>query len=113
MNPLADFALDAAGTLTFANVAVDTRRAAAPEGYEIVWGTFDNTTGRSTPAGAPLSVTATRAQAPATVLGGDFVEAAVHTRHQAYPGWRRPVVVHFRRQGQGWTVVGIRRDGLD
>jgi hypothetical protein len=113
VNPLADFALDAAGALTFSNVAVDTRRAAAPEGYEIVWATFDNATGRSTPIGAPVSVTTPRAQAPAAVLGGDFVEAAVHTRHRAYPGWRRPVIVHFRRQASGWTVVGVRRDGLD
>ncbi|MBL8136531.1 MAG: hypothetical protein JNL48_07915 [Acidobacteria bacterium] len=113
LNPLADFALDASGTLTFTNVAVDTRRAAAPEGYEIVWAAFDNATGRSTPVGSPVSVTAARAEAPAAVLGDDFVEAAVHTRHQAYAGWRRPVVVHFRREGQGWTVVGIRRDGLD
>lgn len=113
VNPLADFALDAAGMLTFTNVAVETRRATAPEGYEIVWATFDNTIGRSTPSGAPVSVTATRVQAPADVLAGDFVEAAVHTRHKAYPGWRRPVIAHFRRQGPGWTLVGIRRDGLD
>jgi hypothetical protein len=113
VNPLADFALDAAGTLTFTNVAVDTRRAAPPEGYDIVWAAFDNATGRSTPVGSPMSVTATRARAPAAVLAGDFVEAAVHTRHQTYPGWRRSVIVHFRRQATGWTVVGIRRDDRD
>ncbi len=113
VNPLVDFTLDRTGTLTFVNTAVETRRAAAPEGYEVVWASFDNTTGRSTPVGAPVSVTTARAQAPAAVLTGDFVEAAVHTRHTTYPGWRRPVIVHFRRQAEGWTVVGVRRDGLD
>ncbi len=113
VNPLVDFTLDRTGTLTFVNTAVETRRAAAPAGYEVVWASFDNATGRSTPVGAPVSVTTARAQAPSAVLTGDFVEAAVHTRHTTYPGWRRPVIVHFRRQAQGWTVVGVRRDGLD
>ena len=113
VNPLADFALDRSGALTFVNTAVETRRATAPEGYEVVWATFDNATGRSTPVGAPVSVTTARAQAPAVLLASEFVEVAVHTRHRTYPGWRRPVVVHFRRQAEGWTVVGFERDGLD
>ena len=113
VNPLADFALDGSGALTFVNTAVETRRATAPEGYEVVWATFDNATGRSTPVGAPVSVTTARAQAPAGLLASEFVEVAVHTRHRTYPGWRRPVVVHFRRQAEGWTVVGFERDGLD
>ena len=113
VNPLADFALDGSGALTFVNTAVETRRATAPEGYEVVWATFDNATGRSTPVGAPVSVTTARAQAPAVLLASEFVEVAVHTRHRTYPGWRRPVVVHFRRQAEGWTVVGFERDGLD
>jgi len=113
VNPLADFALDRSGALTFVNTAVETRRATPPDGYEVVWATFDNATGRSTPVGAPVSVTTARAQAPAALLADEFVEAAVHTRHRTYPGWRRPVVVHFRRHAEGWTVVGFERDGLD
>ncbi len=113
VNPVVDFALDDTGTLTFANAAVETRRAAAPEGYEVTWATFDNATGRSTRVGPPVSVTTPLAQAPPGALAGDFVEAAVHTRQPAYPGWRRPVVVHFRRHADGWALVGIRRDELD
>jgi hypothetical protein len=113
LNPLADFALAPDGTLTFANVATSTRRASRPAGYEVVWGTFDNATGVSRPAGAPQSVTAESAHAPAEVLQAPFVEAAIHTRHPQFPGWRRPVVVHFRRTGDGWALVGVRRDGLD
>lgn len=113
VNPVADFALSASGTLTFANVAVATARASAPGGYEIAWGAFDNATGQTTAVGAPQAVTVEAAQAPAEVLRGEFVEAAIHTRHPRFAEWRRPVVVHFRRSGGGWTLVGVRRDGLE
>jgi hypothetical protein len=113
VNPLTGFALAADGTLTFSNVATETRRASAPAGYEITWGVFDNTTGTTRTYGAPSAVTTERAVAPAEVLSAPFVEAAVHTRHPAFPAWRRPVVVHFRRDPQGWTLVGVGRDGLD
>jgi len=113
VNPLADFAFDRTGALTFVNTAVETRRATAPDGYEVVWAAFDNATGRSTPIGAPVSITTARGQAPAALLTSEFVEAAVHTRHRTYPAWRRPVVVRFRRQAADWTVVGVERDGLD
>ncbi|MGD9906135.1 MAG: hypothetical protein AB7U83_21900 [Vicinamibacterales bacterium] len=114
VNPVVDFALAADGTLTFGNAATATRRASAPEGYEIVWSRFDNATGVATPVGgAPQSVTTERASAPAEVLGGAFVQVAIHTRHPSFPIWRRPVVVHFRRHGTAWDVVGVRRDDDD
>jgi len=113
VNPVVDFALGRDGTLTFGNAAVETRRASAPEGYEVVWARFDNATGQATPVGAPQSITAGRAVAPAEVLGGEFVQVSVHTRHGQFPIWRRPVVVHFRRAGDGWTLVGVKRDDDD
>lgn len=114
VNPLADFALDAAGRLTFTNVATATRRASAPSGYEIVWGTFDNATGRTTPhAGGPQTVATEAATAPREVLDAPFVEAAIHTRHAQFPEWRRPVIVHFRHDRGTWRLVGVRRDGLE
>ena len=114
VNPLADFALDAGGRLTFTNVATATRRATAPEGYEIVWGTFDNATGRSQVDDAgPQAVATEAATAPRGILTAPFIEAAIHTRHPQFPEWRRPVIVHFRRDGGAWRLVGVRRDGLD
>lgn len=114
VNPLADFALDAAGRLTFTNVATATRRASAPSGYEIVWGRFDNATGRTTPhAGGPQTVATEAATAPREVLDAPFVEAAIHTRHAQFPEWRRPVIVHFRHDRGTWRLVGVRRDGLE
>ncbi|MGE0816340.1 MAG: hypothetical protein AB7O28_02085 [Vicinamibacterales bacterium] len=113
INPLVDVQLDAAGRLTFSNVATRTARASAPEGYRISWARFDNATGRSTPLGDPVTVTTEAAQAPAGVLTAEFVEAAVQTLHPGFPAWRDPVVAHFRRAGAGWTLVGLRRTGLD
>lgn len=114
VNPLADFVLDGDGRLTFTNVATATRRSTAPEGYEIVWGTFDNATGRSqVDDDGPQTVTTEAATAPRGILAAAFVEAAIHTRHPQFPEWRRPVIVHFRRDGGTWRLVGVRRDGLD
>ena len=113
VNPLVRFALDANGVLTFGNAATETRRAAAADGYSVVWSTFDNTTGVATPVGGTVSVTTERFQAPAAALAGEFVEAAIHTQHPRFPEWRRPVVAHFRKAPGGWRLVGIRRDGLD
>lgn len=113
VNPLVDFALDSAGVLTFVNAATVTRRASAPEGYELVWRVFDNATGTTTGDTPPQAVTSERGQAPAGVLDAPFVEVAVHTRHARFPEWRRPVVVHFRKQAGGWRLAGLRRDGLD
>jgi hypothetical protein len=110
VNPLSGFALDESGTLTFTNVAFTTERASAPEGYELSWATFDNATGTSTRVGAATPTTEARAVAPREALGGPFVEVAIQTRHAAFPTWRRPVVVHFRRAGSGWTHGGVRRD---
>lgn len=113
VNPVGDFALTSDGTLTFSNVAVDTRRATRPDAYEIAWGVFDNASGATRRVGATMTVERERATAPAGVLDAAFVEAAIHTRHPAFPAWRRPVIVHFRRADRGWTVVGVRHDGLD
>jgi hypothetical protein len=113
VNPLVDFALSPAGTLTFTNIATATQRAAAPDGYELVWARFDNATGRSERVGSPVPATRETADAPAEVLSAPFVEVAVHTRHGRFPEWRRPVVAHFRKVADGWQLVGVRRDGLD
>ncbi len=113
VNPLVDFALDSSGTLSFTNAATATRRATAPESYQLVWGTFDNATGVTTDVGAPETTTTERGSAPGAALAGQFVEVAVRTLHPRYPEWRRPIVAHFRRQTAGWRLVGIRRDGRD
>ncbi len=45
VNPLVDFTLDQAGTLTFRNMAVEARVAAPPTEYVVRWAKFDNQNG--------------------------------------------------------------------
>lgn len=109
VNPLVDFALTADGVLTFDNVAVRAGVATAATEHEMRWSRFDNATG--TTNGEEVAVTAgSRAQAPASVLrGSDFVQVQIASRHPDFPAWATPVVVHFRRAGDQWNLVGVRR----
>ncbi len=109
VNPLVDFALAADGTLTFRNVAADTRRAPAASAYVVQWARFDNQTGTSTPVGSPDTVTTLSARAPATLLDAPFVEARVGATSSTHPAWADPVIVRFRRQAGNWTLVGLQR----
>jgi hypothetical protein len=109
VNPLVDFALGADGTLTFRNVAADTRRAPAASAYVVQWARFDNQSGTSTPVGSPETVTALAARAPAAVLDAPFVEARVGATSPTHPSWADPVIVRFRRQAGTWTLVGLQR----
>jgi hypothetical protein len=48
--------------------------------------------------------------APAQILtGSQFVQVEIASFHPEFPAWSTPVTVHFRRDGAGWTVVGIKR----
>ena len=109
VNPIVDVALSPDGTLTFANASVDAGVAEPPERYVVQWARFDNATGTSTPLGPPIEVRAPRAAAPPGVRGADgFVKVQI-----AAPGgpeaWRQPVDAYFRRDGGGWTLVGLTR----
>jgi hypothetical protein len=64
--PLADFALDAGGTLTFVNEAARSRVLPnATTGYTARWARFDNATGTATAFGESSSQAEARLQAPA------------------------------------------------
>jgi hypothetical protein len=112
VNPLVGFALDADGTLTFANAAVDANVAPAPlEGYRAQWGLFDNNTGETAPLGPPTISTTTGMKAavglPAAV--GTFVKLQVSAVQPAPEPWTIPITVYFRRTPSGWTLVGLER----
>ncbi len=107
--PVIDFDLGADGSLTFRNIAVESRTATAGRGYTIAWARFDNTTGTATPVGEPQTVTDTRATAPRDVLNSDFVQATLKGDHPTHAGWASPVTVVFRRTGATWTLVGVER----
>jgi hypothetical protein len=109
VNPLVDFALDQDGALTFGNAAVAAGVADAPLRHIIRWSRFDNATGgvRET---VETEAVDTGSSAPASILAGaPFVQVEVAAQHPQHPAWARPVVVHFRRDGSRWTLVGLRR----
>jgi hypothetical protein len=110
VNPVISPALDASGTLTFGNAAVDTGVAKAPTGYEVAWHTFDNATGATKPIGAPVSSSTTKASAPAGLPtdAGAFIRADISATG-ADPEWAKPVHAYFRRTASGWQLVGFDR----
>jgi hypothetical protein len=110
INPVVDPALDASGTLTFGNAAVQHGFAAAPRGYAATWHVFDNTTGESRRI-ADTSGAEARLQAPAGLptAAGAYVRVDISADHPDYGNWKQPVQVYFERLGSGWKLVGLER----
>jgi hypothetical protein len=109
VNPLAEFALGADGALTFENVAVTAGVASAADAHDVRWARFDNTTG-GTSGEVTTRESGARMMAPRSVIdGAAFVEVAIASRHPDFPAWNSPVTVHFRRDGDRWQLVGVRR----
>jgi len=109
VNPLVDFALDPDGSLTFGNAAVAAGVATSASRYRLRWSRFDNATGAVSDTVETEAVDA-RAAAPGSLLASAaFVQVEVAAEHPQHPAWARPVVVHFRRDGSRWTLVGLRR----
>jgi hypothetical protein len=100
--PLVDFTLASDGTLTFTNAAVSA---------SVVWHRFDNAGDRTERLGDSTSVDG-RVQAPVVLPSapGAYVQLDVTVVEAPYPGWARPVIVHFRRDPAGWTLVGVDRN---
>jgi len=110
INPLVETALDPSGVLTFTNAAVTHGVSTAAHRYTAVWSSYDNVTDRETPLGETSSETA-RLAAPAGLPSaeGAFVQVDLSAEHADQPSWKRPVRLHFRRDGAGWSLVGVDR----
>jgi len=110
VNPVVSPALDASGTLTFANAAVDAGGAKAPTGYEVAWHTFDNATGDTKPIGQRTTSSTPKVSAPAGLPtgAGSFIRADISATG-ADPTWAVPVHAYFRRTASGWQWVGFDR----
>jgi len=111
INPLVNFALAENGTLTFENAAVAANTAAQPSGgYTARWASFDNATGATKPVGETSAAVTTLASPPGMdASAGGFVQVAITAVDQRYPSWATPVTVHFKREPQGWKLVGVER----
>jgi hypothetical protein len=111
INPLTKFALTDGGQLTFENPAVKAGFGTAPaKGYEAVWARFDNATGQATAIGT-TTATQGQIQAPSGIPSGSgsFVKVSVRALEAPHAPWTQPVDVYFRRDGGGWTLVGVER----
>jgi len=96
--------------LFFDNAAVDADVAQAPRRYTAAWFEFDNATGALRPLAETSSAT-TVMRAP-TVLPtemGSFVSVQIAADGTDYESWRRPIRAYFRRQIDGWKLVGLDR----
>ena len=110
VNPISAPALDASGTLTFKNVAVDADVARMPRGYHAVWSTFDNTTRETTIIGETSGAT-TQVQGPAGLPRneGAFVKIDLSAIGTGYAAWGKPVSAYFRLGRGTWSLVGLER----
>jgi hypothetical protein len=110
INPIVNPRLDASGSLTFENAAVDAGFAEAPAAYRATWAHFDNATGETRPIGETRSVTPTM-PAPSGLPGaiGSFVEVDIAADSATHPSWQEPVRTFFRRTPAGWKLVGLER----
>jgi hypothetical protein len=111
VNPLVDFAMSAAGVLTFSNAAEQAGVASAPTGYTAQWVRFDNATGTIEPIGAEVSGAGPSLQAPAGLPSeaGAYVRIQVRAVDPPHASWNTPVDVYFRRTTEGWALVGLER----
>jgi hypothetical protein len=110
VNPIVSLRLDANNRLTFENAAVAAGVAKGAVTYRASWALFDNATGQTRPLSETQSTTTT-IEAPSSLptAVGSFIEVSISADNPAYPTWKEPIRTHFRRQSDGWKLVGLER----
>ena len=110
VNPVVSPRLDANNQLSFENAAVAAGVIKGPVSYRASWALFDNATGQTRPLSETQSGT-TSMQAPGGLptAAGSFIEVNISAEHPAYATWKKPIRTHFRRQADGWKLVGLQR----
>lgn len=111
VNPLVNFALTPAGSLSFENAAVTARAAEDVASYRVAWSQFDNTTGSATPLGETTVARGQGGQAPGSLPAapGSFIRVSVSAVSPVHASWAAPIHAYFRRSAEGWTLVGLER----
>ncbi len=114
VNPVVDPALDANGTLTFANAAVIAGVATAPASYTVQWFRFDNATDTRQPIGDAVTLSSPTSDAPNALRtgarAGEYIGVTLTAKHSEQPAWAKPATFYFRRVANGWQWVGAERD---
>src|SRR4029077_6835890 len=92
------------------NAALATDVATDWGAYRASWFRFDNTSGETQSISETRSAT-THIDAPRGLptASGSFVAVDLSVDSEAHPSWRRPIRTYFRREAQGWTLVGLER----
>ena len=110
VNPVVAPRLDTNGRLTFENAAFAAGVASGPATYRASWFRFDNATGETQPLSETQSATTT-VEVPRGLptTSGSFVRVDISVESEGHPTWRRPIQTYFRRDGQGWALVGLER----
>jgi hypothetical protein len=113
VNPLVNIALSRSGELSFENAAVAGGVAPVPRGYRVSWVRFDNSTGETAPLGETTIASADRPQALSGLPDGPdtFVRVGISAVSPPHEAWSTPVNAYFRRGADGWTLVGLDRNG--
>jgi len=111
-NPIVNVALSSTGELTFENAAEKAAIANAAERYTAQWSRFDNVAGTHLDSTPEQTVTGTHVQAPAALLASrpDYIAVRLRAFHADHPAWATPLMVFFRRSGDGWSLVGLERN---
>jgi hypothetical protein len=109
VNPIADPQLDADGTLSFRNAAVDADFAHAPEAYRAAWSTFDNATGQTTRLGGTTSRTASMTLQGLPSGSNVFIKVELSAVSDTHQSWNKPVHAYFRHVDGVWRLVGFER----
>jgi hypothetical protein len=102
--------------LSFENAAVAADVAKAPDVYRATWFLFDNVTGERRFLSETTSGTTT-IDAPVTLptAADSFIQIELSADSKEHDAWRRPIRTCFRRETDGWKLVGLERmpDGAD
>jgi len=110
VNPIVNPRLDANGRLTFENAALTAGVAKGQPIYRASWMVFDNVTGETKALSTTQSQTMTlEPPAGLPTTPGSYLQIDLSADLAAQPAWKEPIKTHFRRTGQGWTLVGLER----
>lgn len=106
VNPIVDPALDRNGVLTFRNFAADMAVADRAPGYRALWYTFDNQADKAT-----LIATTEAAQSPMSMPempASEYIKVDI-SAVGGPEAWTTPVSAYFRRNANGWMLIGFER----
>jgi hypothetical protein len=109
VNPVVSPRIDGS-QLTFDNAAVAADVAPAPEAYRAIWSEFDNAGGTVRRFAETRSATTSMdvpPGLPATI--GSYLEVDIAADSAQHPAWQAPVRTYFRREADGWKLVGLDR----